>query len=210
MKTKILVGIIILLVLILICESVYLLNVKNSQRAYRSGLRHPEGIPMDKFFSDDFSMFDDMHNWDPFQEIEKMQQRMHRMFEDSFARGLKGKSLFRKNYFFEPNISIRDAGSAYVVNVDLPGLDKDTINVEINGRQMTISGERKVQESQQQKGFYRQELSYGNFSRSITLPDDAKVEGITSEYKRGVLTIRIPKEKDAQRAKLPKIKISVE
>lgn len=111
--------------------------------------------------------FDDMQNWDPFVEMEKMQQRMHSIFEDSFSRGLVDKNVFRSPAYFEPNISINQKDDTYIVKVDLPGLEKNSISIEVKGQELIVSGERKEEVSSQDKGFYRQELNYGSFARTI-------------------------------------------
>lgn len=141
-----------------------------------------------------FSAFDDLQDWDPFAEMERMQRRMHRMFNDSFARGLLDRSIFRGAGAFEPNISINRQNGSYVVKVDLPGMDKSAINLEVKGKELTVSGERKEESSQQDKGYFRQELNYGSFARTILLPDDAKTDRISSQYENGVLTITIPRD----------------
>lgn len=153
------------------------------------------GMPMrHSGFSDSRYFFGGMNSWDPFVEMERMQQNIHRMFEDSFSKGAHTKTISRRFAAFEPNISISQKDGLYVVKVDLPGLDKNAINVEIRGRELVLSGERTDEEAKQESGFYRQELSYGSFTRSIFLPEDAQTNQISSEYKNGVLTITIPRE----------------
>jgi len=78
----------------------------------------------------------------------------------------------------------------------------------VRGRELVISGERKEEQTSQEKGFYRQELSYGSFSRSILLPEDAMTDRISSVYKNGVLTITIPREEVAK-SQTPAIKVPV-
>ena len=96
------------------------------------------------------TVFDKLQGWDPFFEIETLQKKMHRMFEDSFSKGLKRERAFlRKISFFEPNLNVKDTDAAYIISADLPGMEKDKINVEIKGNLLMISGERKANESAQ-------------------------------------------------------------
>jgi len=133
--------------------------------------------------------------------MEKMKAMMNRMFRESMSRIKKygGLSLKENEPFFVPNLDIRDVGSNYIVNIDIPGMDKSKINVEVKGNQLIVSGKRDEKtEENINKGnnlFYKKERSFGEFYRSITLPPDAKHEGIKADYKKGVLTITIPKIK---------------
>ncbi len=85
------------------------------------------------------------------------------------------------------------------MRLDLPGVDKDKINVKVQNNMLTISGERRseTEEADQKTGFYRMESSFGSFMRSFPLPADADPDNMTAESKNGVLTIRLPKIKDA-------------
>lgn len=214
MNNKVLITLVAVLAAALIFETAYLLGSRQRVTNRNSTVLTqqapaPRQAPRNNIPAYGFGAFDDMNNWDPFVEMERMQQRMHRIFDDSFSRGLVDKTIFRANAAFEPNISINQKDNAYIVKADLPGMDKSSINIEVNGKALTISGERKEEETKQDKGFYRQELSYGSFSRSIVLPEDAKTNQIASEYKNGVLTITIPREQVAKPT-TPAIKVPVQ
>ncbi len=194
---KILVGVIAVLAVALIFETAYLFgrgarqDNKNIITPYYPA---PQLVDPPVNHINHINMFDYWIGWDPFVEMARMQQAIQRMFEGSFVDGLFDHTIYRTSAAFEPNISINQKDNAYIIKADLPGMDKNAINIEINGRLLTISGERKGEKTKQDKGFYRQELSYGAFSRSVMLPEDSKTNQITSEYKNGVLTITIPKE----------------
>lgn len=139
-----------------------------------------------------------LDSWDPFQEMDQIQQMMNRMFRDSFSRGALDRGLERQS-FYEPDLDIKDMKDAYVVRLDLPGIEKDSIHVKIQNNVLTVSGERKSEkeETEENGSFYRMERSFGSFMRSFPLPDDADSNAMTAESKDGVLTIRLPKIKNA-------------
>lgn len=136
-------------------------------------------------------------SWDPFEEMEELQSRINRMFRESFGRArmnpVRGQEIGAAG-FFEPDVDVKETPSGYVIHIDLPGMDKDKINVEVRGSTLTISGERKSEvENANKDGFSSVERSYGSFSRGIPLPEDASTEQVKAEYRSGVLVVEIPK-----------------
>ncbi|HNV85564.1 MAG TPA: Hsp20/alpha crystallin family protein [Candidatus Omnitrophota bacterium] len=151
---------------------------------------------------------------DPFIEMEKIQRRMNRMFRESFRKaaggGLGLNSMTPGNLFYEPDLDIKEDAKGYTVKMDVPGLDKDKLNVEVNENSITISGERNFEKKESDdKGFYQMERSFGSFRRAIPLPGDVKTEEVTAQYDKGVLTIRLPKIAlpDEQKEKLKTVQV---
>lgn len=138
------------------------------------------------------SSYDD---WDPFAEMEEIRGLMNRMFRDSFSRGIADRGLTTGIGSYDPDVDLRDAGKEYVFRFDLPGLDKDKISVSVQNGLLTVSGERRTEKEEDagEDGYYRMERSFGAFSRSLPLPEDADTQGMTAETKDGVLTVRVPK-----------------
>lgn len=97
---------------------------------------------------------------------------------------------------FVPIVNTREGEFAYHVDVDLPGVKKEDIKVDINKNILTISGERKTKDEIKQEDYYKVETYFGKFSRSFTLPDNADVENIEAKSDNGVLEVVIPKLKD--------------
>jgi HSP20 family protein len=195
MKNKVFVVIIVILAGLLILETNYLLHSRQRMRlAQRIPFTHHKPMPMHRNFENDFSDFDEPMR-DSFAGLEQMQRRMNRMFENDLSDDFQVQGIPRRNMAFTPGINVNETENAYIIKADLPGMDKNTINVEVKGRNLVLSGERKEEASQEEKNFYRQELSYGSFLRSIPLPQDAKPNQIVSQYSNGVLTITIPREK---------------
>lgn len=151
-------------------------------------------------------------DWDPFSEMDRMQKEMNRMFRDSFWRGLGSQkfSLFNKNRFFDLETDIKETKSAYKITMDIPGMDKQKINIETKDNTLVVSGERRS-ESEENKWntFFRRERSYGYFHRAVPLPEDARADKIKADYKRGVLKITIPKDDSKKSPDKSGIKINV-
>jgi len=84
-------------------------------------------------------------------------------------------------------------GSARLDTHRLPGLSEDDVHPEVEDSTLTVSGERRFDQDVDEGGFHRVERSYGNFSRSLTLPSGIDLEGVAAAFDRGVLEVRIPK-----------------
>ncbi|AZL54836.1 MULTISPECIES: Hsp20/alpha crystallin family protein [Aliarcobacter] len=97
---------------------------------------------------------------------------------------------------FVPVVNTREGEFAYHVDVDLPGVKKEDIKVDINKNILTISGERKTKDEIKKEDYYKVETYFGKFSRSFTLPENADVENIEAKSDNGVLEVVIPKLKD--------------
>ena len=110
---------------------------------------------------------------------------------------------------FAPDYDVKATDKAYLISFDMPGMDKAKINVEVKNGTILVSGERSSETKEDQGGkFYRQERSFGYFSRSIPLPEDARPESLVAKYDNGVLLLTIEK-KDAGKKVLPQQKIEV-
>ena len=94
-----------------------------------------------------------------------------------------------------PNVEVREHGKTYTVSVELPGLDEKDVKVTVGNEMLTISGEKKVERSDEKTHF--SERSYGSFTRAFTLPDDADRDAISARFAKGVLTLQIAKTASA-------------
>ena len=183
-------GVMALLVLLLIVETGFLL-VKMS--------KHPDEDKSQRLSSRPYTVQPalnphTLHNtWDPIDEMRQMQERMNRLFEESSGRTTRGFTAPS----FSPAVEIEEKDGTYIAKADLPGLEKDKIQVQVTGNVLTLSGERstEVSKEDEQKGYYASERSYGSFSRSIALPGPVDEGAVTADYKNGVLTITLPKSK---------------
>jgi len=108
---------------------------------------------------------------------------------------------------FSPSINTREGEFAYHVEVDLPGIKKEDVDIKIQDNTLIISGERKVKDEIKEENYYKIESSFGTFSRSFTLPDEIDLENIHAESDNGVLEVTIPKLETAKVDKVQKIEI---
>jgi len=99
---------------------------------------------------------------------------------------------------FVPQVNTREGEFAYHVELDLPGIKKEDIEITTEDNVLTISGERKMKEEIKEDDYYKVESAYGKFSRSFTLPEKIDVENIHAESKDGVLEVVIPKLKEEE------------
>jgi len=106
-----------------------------------------------------------------------------------------------------PKLDIAELKDRYEIKAELPGMDEKDINLSVEDGLLTISGEKKAETEEKDKGYYLKECSYGSFSRSIRLPDNIADDKIAANFKKGVLVIDMPKTQQAQ-SKVRKINIS--
>ena len=105
---------------------------------------------------------------------------------------------------FVPSVNTHEDEKSYVIELDLPGIKKEDIEITTEDNVLTISGERRRKDEVQEEDYYKMESVYGSFSRSFTLPEKVDVEKIKAETKDGVLEVVIPKveEKEKQPKKI--------
>ncbi len=129
--------------------------------------------------------------YNPSREIQEFRRGFDEFnsFLDNF---LSDNSAFN-DVNFMPSVNTREGKHAYHVELDLPGIKKEDIHVDIKDNSIVISGERKVREEVNADDYYKIESQYGSFERSFSLPENADVENVHAESKDGVLEVVIPK-----------------
>jgi HSP20 family protein len=112
---------------------------------------------------------------------------LDRFFNDS----LNSRSMMSN---FTPHVDTCETDKGYEIEVSLPGLKKDEINIDFQEGRLTISGERRFSDEKKDKKYHMIESQYGSFSRSFYLPDTVNPEGIDADFEDGVLKITVPKD----------------
>ena len=104
-----------------------------------------------------------------------------------------GRELARPNFAFTPAVDVVEEEGAYLVNVELPGVKPEEIEVEVKDGVLTLRGERKHSSEENKNGYRRVERTYGRFQRAFTLPEGVSAEGIEAHTADGILTVTVPK-----------------
>jgi HSP20 family protein len=102
----------------------------------------------------------------------------------------------------EPAVDVSETDEDYKVTVELPGMDKEDIDVTLEEGRLTIRGEKQQEQKEEKEGYLWQERSYGSFTRTVPLPSTVKEEEIEATFKNGVLSLRLPKTEEARGKKL--------
>jgi len=136
--------------------------------------------------------------WDPFRELEEIE----RFFEEwPFPRPFwSRRGLVRREW--SPALDMFDKGDKIVVKAELPGVNKDDIDISVVGGVLTIKGERKGEEEVRDEDYYCCERYRGTFYRAVQLPADVDVDKIEASYENGILEITLPKVPEVKPKKI--------
>ncbi len=147
-----------------------------------------------------------MSSWHPF---DSLQREIERLFDD-FGRGF-WRSPFRAVPFdveplwrrggslAAPPVDIVDKGKFYEVSADLPGFDEKSIDISVSNSNLIIKGEKKEEKEENKENYYLQERHFGSFERTFGVPQDVETDKIQAKFEKGVLTVTLPKNPEAQR-----------
>lgn len=102
-----------------------------------------------------------------------------------------------------PSVDISETDNGFEVRAELPGVAKDDLSVSVKDNFLTLSGEKRQENSEDAQNFRRVERRYGSFQRRFTLPPDVTADDIKADYTDGVLTLSIPKPEVAQPTEVP-------
>ena len=144
-------------------------------------------------------------SWDPFRGVGTLPDRMNRLFDDA-GRGWRSDEPAATTSW-SPSVDIFETEGEIVVKAELPGMDRKDITLHLESNVLTLRGERKFEKETKDENYHRIERSYGNFSRSFSIPATVDEEKIRADYKDGVLKIILPKK---EQAKPKQIKIATE
>jgi HSP20 family protein len=126
--------------------------------------------------------------WSPFQQIERMQRELDRLFAHVTSEGPPDR---RAGWL--PPVDIEQTADALVLKVDLPGIPRDAVSIEVHNGSLTISGQREEQRQDTHEGYVVHERISGSFARSFALPPHADPENVSATMKDGVLKVTIPR-----------------
>lgn len=130
--------------------------------------------------------------------LASFRKELDRFFEDFW--GGRWPSVFEREVL-SPPVEVGETAEEVFVNVQLPGMSKENLDIQLTEGALSIKGELREEKEEKKKNYYRQEFRYGGFSRSIPLPAEVEISKATADLDKGLLKVRIPKtEKAKQRA----------
>jgi HSP20 family protein len=141
--------------------------------------------------------------WDPFREFSTLQDRMNRLFQDSFGQG-REEALTTSS--FAPAVDVYEDEHKITLKIEVPGIDEKDIDIRVENNLLTVHGERKFEKEEKEENYRRVERQYGSFTRSFNLPSTVDAESISADYDRGVLKVQLAKKAEA---KPKQIKVNV-
>jgi len=141
--------------------------------------------------------------WDPFDDLASLRESMDKLFEEFFTRR---PDRIRAPVVWQPAIEAYETDGDVVVRAELPGIDPKQVEISVTEDTLTLKGEAKSEQEEKKRNYYRRELRYGSFVRSIALPSGVQGDKASASYKNGILEIRVPK---SERAKPKTVKVEV-
>jgi HSP20 family protein len=158
-----------------------------------------------------------LRRWDdedrPFEsflrEMDQLHKDMDRLFDDFWKGSTRLSSLTTPwqpmsstpwaHSEVMPRLDETEDDKAFHVRVELPGMDQEDVDITLSNGMLTIRGEKKREEEEKGKDFYRKERSFGAFRRTLPIPADVDEQAIQASFKRGVLYIDLPKTEEARK-----------
>jgi HSP20 family protein len=145
--------------------------------------------------------------WDPFEEVGTLRRAVDRLFDDVM---LGGRGPRTQNTLpaaaWEPAVEMFETGDEVVVRAEMPNVDPANVDVTVTNEAITIKGTVRQEEEKKDRSYYRRELRYGAYVRTLPLPAEVKGNESKATYKDGVLEVKIPK---SERAKPTSVKVQV-
>ena len=132
--------------------------------------------------------------WDPFREFSTLQDRMNRLFRDSYAD--QEEALTTST--FAPAVDVYEDEHNITLSIEVPGIEEKDIDVRVENNMLTVHGERKFEKEQKEENFRRVERQYGSFTRSFSVPNTVDTDSIQASYDKGILKIQLAKKAEAK------------
>jgi len=130
--------------------------------------------------------------WDPFRDLNLLQDRMNRLFEDANRNWKSDEPASTTTW--SPAVDIFETESEIVVKAEVPGMERKDITLNLENNVLTLKGERRFLKEAKEENYHRIERSYGGFSRAFSIPATVDEEKIRADYQDGVLKIVLPKK----------------
>jgi HSP20 family protein len=133
--------------------------------------------------------------WSPARDLQTLQEGINRVFSDAFGQsGLFDNDVAMSA--FRPPVDIIDTAEAILIQVELPGVKKENVSIEMKENILTLRGERIEEKKYQQGSYYRSERIFGKFERAFSMPARINPDTIRANFNDGVLEIVVPKPEE--------------
>ena len=142
-----------------------------------------------------FDPLREIERFDPFREMSSLQREMNRLFDRMMTTGGEGGQEIA-GYAFIPAAEIHETPEEIQLKVEVPGMEPKDLDVKVTAEAVAITGERKSEIKQDDKGMRRSEFRYGRFQRIIPLPARIQNDKVQAEFQNGVLSLRLPKAEE--------------
>jgi len=144
--------------------------------------------------------------WDPFRDVAVLQDRINRIFDESFTRTADMDDDISMSAW-KPTVDIYETDEAIILKAELPGIRKEDVSVEVKDNTLTLRGERAEDKDIKEESYFRKERCFGTFSRTFNLQHRVQPDKIKAKFKDGILEIEIPKPEEE---KPKQVKVDVE
>ena len=135
--------------------------------------------------------------FEPFREFATLQDRINRVFRDSYSSGASQDDSLTTSSF-APAVDVYEDEHKVSLKIEVPGIDEKDIDVRVENNTLTVHGERKIEKEEKEENYRRVERQYGSFTRTFTLPQTVDTEHVSANYDKGVLKITLPKKAEAK------------
>jgi HSP20 family protein len=133
---------------------------------------------------------------DPFAVLRRVTEELERTFEDPFRPAFKWPAFrgftLPETVAWTPKVDVFEKDNRLFTRVDLPGMKKEDVKVEVTDGHLALSGERKQEKEEKKGNVYRTEREYGSFYRAVVLPEGVKLEDVKATFENGVLEVSVP------------------
>jgi len=150
--------------------------------------------------------FKEVSEWNPFRELDEMNNRLSRILGGTTSRTGNGREDITVAAW-APVVDIIEDEKEYIIKAELPEVKKNDVKVRVEDGVLYISGERNLEKEEKGKRYHRIERAYGSFTRTFSLPEDADAQQVNAEFKDGMLSVHVAKDKNA-RPKSIEVKVS--
>jgi len=135
--------------------------------------------------------------YDPFRDLRSLQDEVNRLFSTNLNRVFGDDEGIARGAW-NPHVDIYENKDQIVIEAELPGMAREDFDLSFENNVITLRGERRFEKKDEADNYHRVERSYGSFARSFTLPPTVSGEGITAEYRNGVLRVTLPKREEVK------------